>query len=613
MQQNRRAGVFREALGYEGLAMLVCLLLGVAMVVNTQLGGEAMWYWYATVFHHGAKLYSGLHTPLQPLFLLLTDAWMTLFGRRFIVTEIPSVIQILGLSFGMFLILRESRWPSWQKAIVLLGAFVLTVGGHSYRFDDYHVMAEQFVIYALILLLWMARTEDVRRNLLLAGTLGVICGLAITTRVTDGVALLASSLICMPFLLRSKRIASIALMTGVAVVTILFVVHLTGDSFSAYISSTVFRAAASKGGTGSIFAAPFLTLRNTLIELVHIRKRLIFEIALVLGVCPAVYLYWRRGVRYIAAIQAVLVVLICLSSRVQLHDFATGTMIDVTVLAATTVMYVSAMVVAVLLLRRSLAGKREAEVWDAREVLIVVPLALWASYSAGAAGDPLMNYYGPVAALLLLVVVWQPFGKQREWANPTFVTLMALVALSGISEKIITPYAWQNYNTYPMFEHREWYHHPVYGEMYIDRDLLKLSISVCNDIGSVPGKNAPELLSIPYPFANLFCDTPPWHNYVQTFFDTSTRGTIEQLMHELNTAPPQYIVYQQQLGILGGAERLYNHGKPLAQRDLDTMIMAKLATGQWKLLEKSDYLAPSRPETWYDPQKNGWYIIQTHP
>lgn len=60
---------FREAIfanKYECLALLLCLLLGLAMIVNTQLGGEGMWFWYATLFNQGAKLYSGLHTALQP-------------------------------------------------------------------------------------------------------------------------------------------------------------------------------------------------------------------------------------------------------------------------------------------------------------------------------------------------------------------------------------------------------------------------------------------------------------------------------------------------------------------------------------------------------------------
>ena len=140
--------------------------------------------------------------------------------------------------------------------------------------------------------------------------------------------------------------------------------------------------------------------------------------------------------------------------------------------------------------------------------------------------------------------------------------------------------------------------------MYIDRDLLYLSKSICSDIGANPGVTHPELLSLPYPFPNYFCDTPPWHNYVQTFFDTSTRASIEHLMSELDTAPPQWIVYQRQLNIMVGAERLYNHGRPLAQRDLDRMILQKLASGQWTLVGFSDYLGH---------EGGGWFVIRTRP
>ena len=74
------------------------------------------------------------------------------------------------------------------------------------------------------------------------------------------------------------------------------------------------------------------------------------------------------------------------------------------------------------------------------------------------------------------------------------------------------------------------------------------------------------------------------------------------MMRELNTAPPQWIVYQRQTHILDGAERLYNHGQPLAQRDLDTMILQKIAAGEWKLVDKRNYL-----------EGEGWYVIQTRP
>lgn len=135
LPKNGIARPIREALAgsvYQLSALLFCVLLGLAMIANNQLSGEGTWFWYATLFHGGAKLYAGLHLALQPLLILEMDGWMNLFGKKVLVTEIPAVIHLLILCLGLFLLLRESDWPDWQKAIVLAGAFVLWVSGGSY-------------------------------------------------------------------------------------------------------------------------------------------------------------------------------------------------------------------------------------------------------------------------------------------------------------------------------------------------------------------------------------------------------------------------------------------------------------------------------------------------
>jgi hypothetical protein len=76
MQGNKIIHNLRDAFHgrvYQGLAILFCVLFGVAMIVNTQMGGEAEWFFYARLFHSGTKLYADLHFPLQPLYVLLTD------------------------------------------------------------------------------------------------------------------------------------------------------------------------------------------------------------------------------------------------------------------------------------------------------------------------------------------------------------------------------------------------------------------------------------------------------------------------------------------------------------------------------------------------------------
>ncbi len=587
---------------FQLLAIGLCLLLGLAMIANNEMGGEAMWFWYATVFHHGAHLYSDLHVALQPLFVLITDAWMTVFGRRLLVTQLPPVLEIGVMGLGLFLVLRESRWPDWQKAIILFGSFCFIVCGHSYRFDDYHVLTENFILYALLLLLILARTSVLRSQLLLVSALGLVAGLTITTRLTDGAALLAATLLCLPFLLRRHRLASLALFFGIAAVTVIVVILLTGDTLAAYASNSIFHAAGSKGGTGSIFAAPFRVVVNVIPVFLRAGKRPFVGLLFLLVVGIAIARLRPRAARFIFPIQLVLAAILFLISGEERQYLIWGYAIATIVLVLIPVLYALTAWVLVRFLVPTLRANSDTT-FDRRELLILLVLAEWASYSAGAAAEPLTNYYAPLALLLLLVPILQPLRRQAAWFDPSFLTLMVLLAASTLSSKYVTPYSWQNYVISPMFQHRVIYQHPVYGTMYIDRDLLDFSQRVCTDIGAHPGVNHPRMLSLPYPFPNYFCDTPPWHNYVQTFFDTSTRATIEKLMRELQADPPEWIVYQRQMNIMRGAERLYNHGQPLAQRDLDTLIANKLHSGDWVLVDQSDYLG--------SVEGSGWFIIHT--
>ncbi len=604
---KRSNGAQGQGVVWQSFAILFCFALAVLMVLNTQMSGEAMWFWYATTFQHGVKLYSDLHTALQPLFVLETATWMRLFGTKIAIYEIPSLIHAFLLMLGIQLVLRESDWPDWQKALVLLGTFVYIVLGHSYRFDDYHVVAEAQIVYALLLLLRIGRPDvqtDRKRTLWFVTLLGLVCGLTVVTRVTDGAALVTAAVICLPVLLKRRRLPLLALLLAVCGLTVIVVVKLTGDTLSAYLANSIFHAAGSKGGTGSIFAAPFLMIGNTW-QAVRGLRLVSATIACLLLLGIAVVRFWKRGIAYLFPLQlgfAFLMLRLLPYAKRQMVE--KGLFFETVVLIVTLLMYLAAAVVLVRLVRH-LSGRN---LWDIRQILIVLPILEWASYSAGAAAEPLTNYYEPVALLLLLVPVLQPFRRYAAWANPYLLTILTLVTINGVAVKIKLPYSWQNYHYDAMFHNRAWFHHPVYGEMYIDRDLLNFSQRVCADIGAVPGRPGPALLSLPYPYPNYFCDTPPWHNYVQTFFDTSARSTVESLVRELATDPPPWIVYQRQLNIMNGSERLYNHGRPIAQRDLDAMIMGKLRSGEWTLVDESSY---SRPDYVPNAKDTDWYIIRT--
>ena len=432
--------------------------------------------------------------------------------------------------------------------------------------------------------------------------LGALTALTITTRVTDGVALLVSVASILCFLLREKKIAGVVLYIAVTAALVFAVVAFTRDPFTTYLSTTVFRAAASKGGPHGLTVSPFLCLWNVPGALRAQGVQVTVILAGVFGVGLLARRFPKVGERGTLAVQlGTLLVLYAMQPGSVRQAIRWGTLFNATVLWLAAGLYVFA----ILVLARILQAKRQHRAWDRREAMYLLPLAEWASYAAGAAAEPLTSYYAPIALLLLLMLALQPFRRYEPTATSSLLTVLVILGVFGLGGKMLIPYRWQNYLYPEMFRNRVWYEHPVYGRMYLDKDLLQFSERICGDIHAGAGE-APELLSLPYPYPNYFCDTAPWHDYVQTFFDTSTRDTIQHLMEELRTAPPQWIVYQRQMGIMKGAERLYNHRQPLAQRDLDALIFSKIHDGSWTLVDQSNYLGNK-------DGGNGWFVIRTRP
>jgi hypothetical protein len=617
MRGNGVIGYIRDAFRgrvYQSLAVLFCVLFGLTMIANTQLGGEAWWFWYASLLHGGSRLYADLHLALQPLFVLETDAWIQLFGIKCLVTEIPSVLHVLAFCLVIFLILQESDWPDWQKAIVLASAFLICIECTAYRFDDYHVVADTFIFYSLVLLLKLGKAEAARPQLWLAAGLGILSGLTITTRLNDGAALLVATGVCLLFLTRNRKLVVASIFVAMAALTVVLVVKLTGDSLSDYASNSIIKAAGAKGGTGSILTAPFRLFVNAR-EMLHGRRWIFLWVVAIVAAGALVQRYLRNGVRYIVLVQLAMAgAAFALSSQYHREQLMSGAFISFLTVFLIVVNYLLLPLVAGrLLVSKMGVGKRE---WDPREILILLPLAELASASAStAAGTDNGFLFSQIAMLLLLIPVIQPFRRharrQASWANASLVTIMALLGASAMAGKIHDPYSWLSFSSSPMFVNRQWYRHPIYGPMYIDSDLLHFVEPLCREIGQ--GNSRPELLSMPFSYANYFCNTPPWHGYVQTFFDTSARSTITHLIDELDTAPPQWIVYQRQLRIVSGQERVLHHGQPLAQRDMDVMIMRKIATGQWQLVGKSDYLVAGMVAEKNYQEGDGWLIIRTRP
>ena len=248
--------------------------------------------------------------------------------------------------------------------------------------------------------------------------------------------------------------------------------------------------------------------------------------------------------------------------------------------------------------------------WERREFLLLIPLGQMV------VGSLFCGIYGSEAffvAVDVFVVVLGFFSAIKMKASLPRDSLFALaivLIMCAVAFRFNSPYSWYTYREKPMFADRVWYRSPDHGPMIIERGLLRMILPVCEKTRGSGGDS--ELLSVPFPTANYFCAIPPWHGYVQTFFDTASPQTIQNLMDELQHSPPKWIFYQRQLRTLRFHEVVFNQGNPLAQRYLGQFIERRVGEGTWRIVYNSDFGESTLGSANFVPQwDNQWVLIQT--
>ena len=588
---------------------LFCLLFGSALIAQTQSPGDGNWFWYATFLQGGHRLYSEMHLALQPLFVLETSYFFAMLGKGWIASKIPAILHLVAYCVALWILAGRSSFSDFQKAVIIGCGFFFPLGFEAYRFDDYHVLADCFQLYALIALLALPQVLRLRNQLFLVSVLGLLCGLSLTTRLNDGAALFVGVSLGVLVLARRQRVLSLALLGFAAACTLVAVVWLTGDSLRDYATYSIFHAAGSKGGAGNVLAYPLMLPLNTarwLLQAAH--NDLLSAYIVLCGVAwasfigPFVHKRGRRELAMAAAGFCAVILplpwmyneLLCRSQFVApfalLGMAAIGTILACVLGALIVVRFF-----------RSLASANGS--WDRREILLLIPIGQLASGSMSTGG---VHYglYGTLGVLVVLISICPPFRPSTDWLRSFSIPVLAILVVTTAIYKFKDPYSWHTYRENRLFVNRTVYHHPIYGPMIIDRDMLAFIQPVCSEIE--PTGPHPELLSLPFPYANYFCGIPPWHGYVQTFYDTSSKETIDTLMGQLASGPPPWILYQRQLATLALHELAYNQSRPLEHRYLDQMIEQKIQQGQWRVAYSSSYDNSSQWD-------NHWMLIRTSP
>ncbi len=637
-------GIVNRSHLFQTIAFVFCVLFGLALIANTEAANDGVWFWYSVFFNNGKRLYADMHLPLQPLYVLETSAFMAVLGKGWLVTRIPAVLHLVAYCLGLLLLVRKSNLSDARGAILLACSFFVSINYGAFVFGDYHVLTDCFVVYSLIALLALRTSAGAGRVLGLAAILGVLCGLAVTTRVNDGAALVAGVVLAIVCLVPLKKVLSLVAFCLATVCTVVFIVYLTGDSLRDYAMNTVIKAAGIKGGGGtSILLQPLLLPLNTGGWLIHcVPIQMCFYALVGVLILTSAFLPLRRKLGWWQVGLAVLGITLVgfLADRTGLfwENRLTAAVAGVVVLLA----YGLGLVVAVRFILWLLGSKR-AQQWDRREVLLLIPLGQMASGAMSTGGTHYSLVLEPVGLFILLVAIYPPARiKAVSWsrvkapfrealkasasrvnipssrvqalwlhfkapaAGAILVGFAILTILCTVDNRFSAPYRWHTYREKPMFEDRTWYRHPTYGPMIISRDLLRMIQQVCRQVRD-SGPDS-ELLSLPLPGGNYFCSVPPWHGYVQTFFDTTSKETIQRLMGELQQSPPEWILYQRQLTTLRLHEMTYNNGSPLAQRHLDELIEEKIGEGAWRVTYTSGREIINQ---WGAPWDNEWILIKT--
>ena len=586
----------------QGLMFVFCLLFGLAMIADTQAAGDGVWYWYATFLHSGKHLYRDMHLALQPLYVLETAWVLALLGKGWVVSKAPAILHLVAYCVGLLLLVRRSELSDGEKAVVLGCGFFVSISFEAYRFDDYHVLADCFQLYCLVALLRLQKASSTRGVLFLCAALGVLCGLTLTTRVNDGAALLVAVAIAIACLAPSQRLLAMVLFFLASGATVALIVSLTGDSLRDYAMYSIFHAAGSKGGTGSVLTYPLRLPIHTLRWLKDRQYEKV--IAYVFGVALAwVFLLRplarRRGRREfaLAAAGALLVLL-------PLHRMYRAFLDITVVMSLSSVAVLVAYGLGLLVLLRLLGWMLRpggGDGWGRREILLLVPLGQLASgsmSSGGAAPGTLRAGGAAGCAVADLRADPNQGGVGTRHAGCGCGAAAVQCGPLQVERSLLVAY--------------------LPGEATVQRAHMVSASGVRAD-GDRPRPAADdgagvragwrrrprqELLSLPFSYANYFCNIPPWHDDVQTFFDTTSKETIQGLMKELQASPPQWIFYQRQMATLRLHELIYNHGEPLEQRHLDELIERKLADRSWQAVYMSDY---GNSAMW----DNEWILIRT--
>ena len=576
------------------IAAIFCFLYGILSLLLVVGGGDGTWMLYSKEIANGSKIYTDLGINQQPLFYLFSILVLYFSGNIFLFQKLLYAPVLFLFVYSIYKISCEVEKDNGLRAIIILSMFFVAISFEAFRFDDYHPLASSFVllsIYVAILYFNKKLTFD-----LFSLIQTIIFSLTFLTRINEGLAVLGVFLLTALYYLKFSKSFFILLIklffTFVAITS--FFLYFLNENLSSWLHSTLISASGAKGGFG-LFFYPIKIFINAILFLfspkhLNIVSLLCFYIINFLIIRASkgyINSNFKNKVNiYFWFLYALVQILFF---RVIYGNFLAQDLIPVVVIS--TYISVPAFFSCYFLLNFNFLNR-------------FVPIFLLSAFTfllfffgSLSSGGHYGGLFFPFSTIIPLVA-YLLFLTNKKSLKIFCYTILFFLAAQSFFIRFNNPYSWHSYSSesfYGVFDDYVKKYDDNNFIFFLPKNLFKLINPVC--LAVPPNKT---LLSLPFSFANYYCQIKPWHGFVQMFFDTSTSSRVDRLMMDLSLAPPDYIFYQRQLQNMSMHEEVFFGGKPLPFRMFDDLVEKKLQTGQWQLIYESYLYPPSH-----------WMLIRT--
>jgi len=581
------------------LVIIFCFIYGLLWLALVSGAGDGTWFLYSREIFSGSAPFSVLDLKQQPLFFIITAIVDKMSFGYYLLQKLLYFPLIIFFLFSVFKVSTLCTSNGYLRSIIIFFLFFSSTLFEGYRFDDYHVLAHSFVLFSLyISSLYLDKKLSFDKFTVYQA---LIFSLTFLTRINEGLCVLLSFSLIFIYSNKSWReLFKSALTVALIFYTILMsMLYLVCDTQLAWLKTSLLGATSSKGGS-SLIEYPVKLLINTSNFFLNTNDIFLPKFLFLLIIVILIYFYLiKRFNNFI--INFVFYIVLSYFVIYSLKHFYTPLLnIDLTPLS-----FFLAFVLAWVSLFWFFLSKifiKKIPLFPPYLLLVIYPIFLFmlSSLSSGGRFDSL--FFPASFSLLTLIIVFVRLDCKYSFALPVLVLLYSLCAFAGleaISLRSHRPYGWHSYYSPRFFNGFKGYeviNDKNHGFFVAPKELQDLIKPVCSKVGQDK-----SLLSLPFSYANFYCDIKPWKGYIQTFFDTSSSAFIDGLIINLKRSPPDYIFYQRQLDNMSAHENIFFGDRALPHRELDRLIMDYINSQKWKIVYRSALYAPS-----------DWILIQTN-